>query len=161
MLRKTIKRPAIQSPPQERTRSLDQPNEIALLIAKQRAPVCPIEPFVGAVPPWAQMWKLYHRTNRVAARRIIRHGFRDSTNYYMTQRIETGVWLSSLPPDSSQGASGDVLLQVDTDLEENELAQYEFITKKKTGYREWLIPAAVINPRMKVSVVAPKRSHIA
>ncbi len=91
----------------------------------------------------------------------MRHGFRDSTIYYMTQRIESGVWLCSLPPDSNQGASGDVLLQVDTDLGENELAQYEFITKKKMGYREWLVPAAVINPRMKVSVVAPKRSHIA
>ena len=158
MLRKTIKRPAIQSPPRERTKPHEKPQQTAYLIATQDAAVCRIEPFVGLVPGWAQQWKLYHRTNRVAAWRIMRHGFRDSTNYYMTQRMESGVWLSSLPPVP---ASGDVLLQVDTDLEENELAQYELVTKTKTGYREWLVPAAVINPRMKVSVVSPKRSHIA
>ena len=159
MLRKTIKDPAIQSPPRKRTKPLEKPKQTAyLIIAKASAPVCRIKPFVSPVPGWAQQWKLYHRTNRVAAWRIMRHGFRDSTNYYMTQRMESGVWLSSLPPVP---ASGDVLLQVDTDLGENELAQYELVTKKKTGYRECLVPAAVINPRMKVSVVAPKRSHIA
>jgi hypothetical protein len=161
MLRRKLKSLAIQSPPRERTKPLEKPKQTAYLIAKASAPVCPIEPFVCPVPGWAQQWKLYHRTNRVAAWRIMRHGFRASTNYYLTQRMESGVWLSSLPTVPNQGASGDVLLQVDTDLEENELAQYELVTKKKTGYREWLVPVAVINPRMKVSVVAPKRSHIA
>jgi hypothetical protein len=131
------------------------PKEVPyLIVPKQEAPGCPIQRFddqpnAVLIPPS----KLYHRTNRVAARRILRHGFKDSTNYYMTQRMNTGAWLSSVPLDFNQGASGDVLLQVDTDLRENELAQYEWITKNEKGYREWVVPAALINPRMKVSVV--------
>jgi len=125
-----------------------------LIVPKQEAPGCPIQRFDDqpkAVLP--QQSKLYHRTNRVAARRILRHGFKDSTNYYMAQRMNSGAWLSSVPLDFNQGASGDVLLQIDTDLRASELAQYEWITKNEKGYREWLVPAALINPRMRVSVV--------
>jgi hypothetical protein len=68
--------------------------------------------------------------------------------------MHTGAWLSSIPLDFHQGASGDVLLQIDTDLGETELAQYEWVTKKEKGYREWLVPAALINPRMKVTVIS-------
>lgn len=83
----------------------------------------------------------------------MRHGFKDSSNYYMQQHLQIGVWLSSVPPDFNKGASGQVLLQVQTDLRDNELAKYEWITKKQEGYREWLVPAAVVNPRMTVSVI--------
>jgi hypothetical protein len=108
------------------------------IVPRQDAPGCPIS-------------KLYHRTSRVAARRIMRHGFKDSTNHYMEQRLDAGVWLSSVPVNYN-GASGDVLLRVDADLEESELAKYEWIEKGR-DYREWLVPAALVNPRMTVTVV--------
>jgi hypothetical protein len=113
--------------------------EQCFIVPRQDAPGCPIS-------------KLYHRTNRVAARRIMRHGFKDSTNHYMTQRMHAGALLSSVPRNFNRGASGDVLLRVDTDLGENELAQYEWVEKSR-GYREWIVPAAVVNPRMRVTVV--------
>jgi hypothetical protein len=125
-----------------------------LIVPRQDAPGCPIQRLEGAsggVLGYSS--KLYHRTNRVAARRIMRHGFKDSTNYYMQQHLQIGVWLSSVPLDFNKGASGQVLLQVQTDLRDSELAKYEWITKKQEGYREWLVPAAVVNPRMTVSVI--------
>src|SRR5262249_10249081 len=124
------------------------------IVPKQEAPGCPIQRFADRPSTiGGRRSKLYHRTNRVAARRIMRHGFKDSTNYYMRHPMHTGAWLSSVPLDFQQGASGDVLLLVDTDLTENELARYEWVTEKEKGYREWQLPAALINPRMKVTIV--------
>lgn len=81
----------------------------------------------------------------------MRHGFKDSTNQYMEQRLHAGIWLSSVP-GNYKGASGDVLLRVDAGLDEGELSQYEWIEKGNL-YREWLVPAAIINPHMRVTVV--------
>ena len=155
MPRKNPKNPSTQRLPEMPIKPVKQPKEEPyFIVPRQEAPGCPIQRFDDQRDALlVQPSKLYHRTNRVAARRILRHGFKDSTNYYMTQRMNSGAWLSSVPLDWNQGASGDVLLQVDTDLRENELAQYEWITKNEKGYREWLVPAALINPRMRVSVV--------
>jgi ribulose bisphosphate carboxylase small subunit len=112
--------------------------EPAFIVPRQDAPGCGISP-------------LFHRTSVVAARRILRHGFKDSTNHYMTQRMDTGVWLSSVPPFLNKG-TGDVLLRVDADLSESEIAQYEWVAEGR-HYREWLVPAAIVNPRMTITVV--------
>ena len=84
----------------------------------------------------------YHRTTDECAGLILRDGFRDGTGTYMTDQLHTGVWLSNVPLDGNEGASGDVLLQVELPSEEM-VAEYEWI--QDIGYREWLVPAALIN----------------
>jgi hypothetical protein len=85
---------------------------------------------------------LYHSTTRANAERILREGFREHTDYYMTHSLHTGVWLSDTPLDENEGASSEVLLSVE--LDESAVAPYEWIEKGK-GYREFLVPSAVAN----------------
>ena len=55
-----------------------------------------------------------------------------------------GVWLSDIPLDVNQGAKGDTLLQVKLAADNGTLKHYEII-EKGTPYREWCIPAGVVN----------------
>ena len=50
--------------------------------------------------------------------------------------------MSDRPLDNSEGASGDTLLQIE--IAEEILAPYEWVKEGKP-YREWLVPAAVLN----------------
>ena len=95
--------------------------------------------------------KLYHRTTAQNATAIVANGFRDRTGHYLTDKKWSGVWLSDRPLDCNEGLSleAGVLLEVDVGLPENELTDYEWIEADKT-YREWLIPAAVLNANMTV-----------
>ena len=79
-------------------------------------------------------------------------GFKDATDRYMTDHLWTGVWLSDRPLGIQEGAHGDAVLEVTTNLSESDLADYEWIEEGKP-YREWLIPAALINARMRVRLV--------
>jgi hypothetical protein len=74
----------------------------------------------------------------------------------LTENTYSGVWLSNVPLDENEGACGDILLEVTTDMTESEIAQYEWIEEGK-GYREFLIPAAEINSRMKIRIVEEGR----
>ena len=93
---------------------------------------------------------LYHRTTAASAEEILRDGFRDGTGTYPTMREHTGVWLSNRPLNIAEGAEGDTLLQVE--LAEDAIADYEWIEEGKP-YREWLIPARLINAQGTVRVV--------
>jgi hypothetical protein len=84
---------------------------------------------------------LYHRTTAANAEQIQRDGF---------ALEHSGVWLSNMPRDINEGAYGDVLLKVD--LPEQAIADYEWIEEGKP-YREWLVPAQLINAQAKPSVV--------
>jgi len=95
---------------------------------------------------------LFHRTTSANAKAILAGGFKDGTGSYLTDRQWKGVWLSNVPLDCNEGAVGDTLLEVTLDLAEADLADYEWIEEGK-GYREWLVPARLINSRMKVRVV--------
>ena len=96
----------------------------------------------------------YHRTQSEKAAKIIAEGFRDGDGDYMVEGHSfTGVWLSNVPLDSNEGADGDVLLLVTLNLNESELADYEWVEDDKP-YREWLIPAALVNAHGQV-VIAP------
>jgi hypothetical protein len=86
----------------------------------------------------------YHRTTAEEARSIVESGFRNSTGYFLNNRIWTGVWLSSIPVDSEHGFEGDALLMVKLEIEEHEMARWEWAAEGLT-YREWLIPANLIN----------------
>ena len=86
----------------------------------------------------------YHRTTTEEARSILERGFRNSSGHFLNNRIWTGVWLSSIPVDNEHGAEGDALLMVKVETNEHELARWEWAAEGRT-YREWLIPANIIN----------------
>jgi hypothetical protein len=84
--------------------------------------------------------RAYHRTSHAAA--IMAGGFRDATDYYMTDQLFTGVWFSDRPLDVNEGAGGDTLLMVD--LPDDVFAAHEWVEEGKP-FRESLIPAEVVN----------------
>jgi hypothetical protein len=56
----------------------------------------------------------------------------------------TGVWVSDVPLDESEGAKGHDVLQVELNVEPSTLESYEIIKDGKP-YREWCMPAAMLN----------------
>ena len=86
----------------------------------------------------------YYRTNVNNAHAIIASGFRNSIGHFLNNRIWTGAWLSSIPVDGEHSAEGDALLMVKLEIDEHELARWEWAAEGRT-YREWLIPANIIN----------------
>jgi hypothetical protein len=98
---------------------------------------------------------LFHRTSSADAARIIREGFGDASGAYMTTRRHVGVWLSDRPLDENEGAIGDTLLEVDLSLTEDAIAEYEW-TEEGKPYREWLMPAELINGNARVAIAAER-----
>lgn len=97
--------------------------------------------------------KLYHRTTSKAAEAILRGGFNDTTGSYLVPgHSVTGVWVSNIPVDVNEGAKGDVLLEINLDAEEGNIADYEWVEEGKF-YREWLIPAEFLNRRGSIRIV--------
>lgn len=84
---------------------------------------------------------LYHQTSIENARTIIVEGFRDSAGFFLNTRTWTGVWFCSSPHGSEDG---EVFLKVRLDIDEQELASWEW-TGEGRDYREWLIPASIVN----------------
>ena len=74
----------------------------------------------------------------------------------MTGNVHPGVWLSAEPLGANEGAFGDTVLKVDHDLADAELAHYEWVEEGKP-YREFLIPAEVINARGKAAIESRDR----
>lgn len=87
--------------------------------------------------------RLYHRTESSYAATILAHGFADGAGMDMT------VWLSDRPLDINEGAHGDAILLVE--LPEEEIVEFEWVEDEKP-YREWLIPAQIVN-RSQVRIV--------
>jgi hypothetical protein len=96
------------------------------------------------------MLTVFHRTTKDAAAKILRDGFRDTTSRYLTDREWSGVWVSDRPLDNSEGASGEALLQID--IAEELLTAFEWVEEGKR-FREWLVPAAVLNDAGTVRLV--------
>lgn len=91
--------------------------------------------------------RFFHRTTAAAAEEILRSGFRDSEGTYLTELVWRGVWVSDEPLDESDGAPhGSILLVIECALDAEYFADYEWIEEGKP-YREWLVPAAVLNER--------------
>jgi hypothetical protein len=103
---------------------------------------------MSVLPGPSKQRTLYHRTSRERAEQIIKDGFRDGIGYYLTAELHKGVWFSDRPLDSNEGADGDALLVIDVEMTDDELWDFEWIEEGKP-YREWLIPAEVINPRIR------------
>ncbi len=94
---------------------------------------------------------LFHRTDKEAADAILRDGFRDACGSYGTTHNHRGVWFSNVPLDENEGACGDVLLRVAARFSYKQLAAYEWVSERN-GYREWLIPASLVNAHAKVTI---------
>ena len=86
----------------------------------------------------------YHRTNAVDAREIIDSGFSNASGYFMNNRIWTCVCLSSIPIEGEPDAEVDSLLMVKLKIDERELSRWEWAGQGRS-YREWLVPAAIVN----------------
>jgi len=94
---------------------------------------------------------LFHRTTANAAQAILSSGFKDGTGKYLAKNEYSGVWLSDVPLTLNEGADGDTLLEVNLDLPKDELQDYEWVEDGKP-YREWLIPAELINTRASIRI---------
>jgi hypothetical protein len=113
--------------------------------------------------------RLYHRTTRARAEAIVSAGFVDTAGWYglvdesTGERVrQCGVWLSDVPVDAHEGAEGDTVLRVSLALTDHELAMYELVEAPNAkGYREWCIPAALVNTRMAVDVLEPEAEELA
>lgn len=92
--------------------------------------------------------KLYHRTPDVEE--ILQNGFKDSDGYFKNNVLYAGVWFSSSP--SSVSTSDAPERQLVIDVPEEEVLEYELRDEKKL-YREFLIPAPVLNSFGKPSVI--------
>src|SRR5262245_48524445 len=112
--------------------------------------------------------RFYHRTTRTAAAAIVAGGFVDTEGYYGLFDEVTGepirlcgVWVSDMPLDENEGAVGEALLRVTLALPSEDLAAYELIEEPQEvngrlfakGYREWCIPAALLNVTMTVEIL--------
>jgi hypothetical protein len=100
---------------------------------------------------------LYHRTDSESARSIMAGGFKDSTGKYGMNIELTGVWLSNVPLDENEGASGDTLLRVAITMDQKNLDYYE-VQEEGKPYREWCLPARVVNPHMKITIAPEPRN---
>ncbi len=69
---------------------------------------------------------------------------------YLTDREWRGVWLLNVPLDVNEGAEGDTLLRVVIPV--RVIAEFEWIEEGKS-YREWLVPAQLLNEHSRVRVV--------
>jgi hypothetical protein len=82
----------------------------------------------------------FHRTR--FAQEILRNGFVDGTDRYLTVQDWSGVWLSDCPLEASEGAIGTVVLVVEAP--ESLMAGYEW-RQPEQQYREYCAPAEVVN----------------
>ena len=100
----------------------------------------------------ARSIRVYHATSSEAADAIEREGFRDARDARGTHLIAeafSGVWVADLPLDSDEGPpSSDAFFIIN--IPEPDIADFEFVEEDKP-YREWLIPADLLNryPRVR------------
>lgn len=91
----------------------------------------------------------FHTTN--AAEAILRDGFRDGTGNYGMSITLTGVFIANMPVSVNEGAIGDQVLEVvlpdGTDLDDFE------IVEEGKDYREWCVPADLINSQAAVRLL--------
>ncbi len=87
---------------------------------------------------------LFHTTSLAVSRRIVRSGFVDSTNWPPF----VGVWLADRILDAGDGVATACGAAVRVDCNGVDLSSYEAITEGKPpdAYREWIVPAAFLNP---------------
>jgi hypothetical protein len=91
--------------------------------------------------------KLYHRTTRANADLILREGFRNEEERYTSDFSDEGVWFSDVPRDAVECDPDEVVVAIDVGFSARSLSTFE-CSEDETAYREWLIPAALVNSKM-------------
>lgn len=97
--------------------------------------------------PWRAM-RMFHVTTLERAKAILRKGFLNNRESYLTRNTYSGVWLSDKPLSVNEGTKGSTVLAVDFAVRPR-LEQYEWIEEGKS-YREWLVPAALVNKNARI-----------
>lgn len=64
------------------------------------------------------------------------------------------MWLSDEPLDCNEGAEGDTVLEITLASTEAAIQEFEWVEEGKT-YREWLVPAATLNPLIESIRIVP------
>ena len=98
--------------------------------------------------------RLYHTTD--AADVILHGGFRDATGSYgLVDFTLSGVFLADIPVGPNEGAKGEQVLEIALP-DDVVLHEYELIYEDPTmqGFREWCVPADVINSRGTVRLLS-------
>lgn len=96
--------------------------------------------------------RLYHRTTSLNANNILVGGFSDGEGTYLTKQTWRGVWLSDRILDENEGAGGDAILEVTSNIDSGTLSFYEWKEEGKS-YREWLVPAELLNKQSKIRLM--------
>ena len=97
--------------------------------------------------------RLFHVTGDKNAEAILRDGFREGfrgirpgvrngTGFYLTDREWSGVWISDKPFDDAHLSDGITLFAIE--IPEEDISDLEWVEEGKP-YREWLVPAALLN----------------
>jgi hypothetical protein len=86
---------------------------------------------------------VYHVTGPSAAAAIERDGFKDNTAQFMAEAEYTGVWVSDVPLEDAWSGDDRVVFEMDVPTET--LSEWEWVPETPNYYREWLVPAAVLN----------------
>lgn len=97
----------------------------------------------------------FHTTD--SAETILRDGFRDGTGNYGMNITLTGVFIANMPVGANEGAVGDQVLKValpdDIDLDDFEIVEHG------KGYREWCVPAELINSQGVVCLLSEEEAE--
>jgi predicted DNA-binding antitoxin AbrB/MazE fold protein len=89
---------------------------------------------------------LYHATTAESAIAILANGFEDGKWHGLS-----GVFVSLKPVDVNEGAKGDTVLRLTTSIKLEALRRYEIVEEGKP-YREWIVPARILNASASVRV---------
>ncbi len=84
--------------------------------------------------------RLYHPTRHAAT--ILREGFGESSGTYLTPSDRSGVWVFDRPVDPRMGGGEDAVM---LELEVPEFVVLPFEVGRHAGYRQFLMPAAILN----------------
>jgi hypothetical protein len=100
---------------------------------------------------------LYHAVrDQATAETIFAQGFRDARGYDSADRWWRGVWLFDLPLlDTGRGRVGAALL-IRVDVPQGIADAYESV-QQHAIYREWLIPADILNQYPRVRAQDPSK----
>jgi len=93
--------------------------------------------------------KLFHQTTAKNAKAILAKGFTDATGSFGTRERYTGVLLKNQPVAVNEI---DITL-IEVELDEDALATYER-REKGRSYREWLVPAVLVNAHTNLRILA-------
>jgi hypothetical protein len=91
--------------------------------------------------------RLYHRTTIANAELILRDGFVDRRDRYTSDFGDQGVWFSDQPKVADECDSEEAVVSIDFGLRAKALSPFEW-TEDETAYKEWLIPAELVNSKM-------------